>query len=60
MMEEYQIAETIAVHMDSLFDDEAGMHWSAYVDSSGRIQISVQDAETDETAYFTLTVQEHQ
>lgn len=59
-MDDNYVAEAIATHMDSMFDDENGAHWGAYVDSSGRIQMNVQDSETDEIAYFTLTVSEHQ
>lgn len=55
-MYEYSVKETIVAHMDGLFDDERGMHWSAYVDSADRVQITVQNAETDETSHFLLTV----
>jgi hypothetical protein len=57
-MEDYNVARVIETSMDGLFDDDAGMYWSAYVDASGRIRISVQDAETDETSHFILTVSE--
>lgn len=57
-MEEYNIGRAIAISMDGLFDDDAGMYWSAYVDAAGCIRVSVQDAETDEVSNFILTVSE--
>lgn len=53
-MNDHYVLDQIATHLDSLFDDENGYYFGAYVED-GKVWLRVTDADDhDRSAYYTL------